>query len=159
MNIQNDIQLDIATGVSRKTKTWKNKTVKWSELVDRLATTTRTPETVAEYKAMSRDRQSEIKDVGGFVGGYCNNGSRSDIRHRSILCLDADFADADLWPDWELLYGNAAAVYSTHKHTDTQQRLRLVIPLARNVNPDEYQAIGLQTSSVCPTIAPISQAA
>lgn len=147
MNIKHDIQLDIATGVSRKTKTWKNKTVKWSELVDRLATTTRTPETVAEYKAMSRDRQSEIKDVGGFVGGYCNNGSRSDIRHRSILCLDADFADADLWPDWELLYGNAAAVYSTHKHTDTQQRLRLVIPLARNVNPDEYQAIGRKVAA------------
>jgi hypothetical protein len=66
---------------------------------------------------MSRDRQSDIKDVGGFVGGYCNNGSRSDVRHRSVVCLDADFADADLWTDWGLLYGNAAAVYSTHKHT------------------------------------------
>ena len=142
MTVQHDKALDVALGNSRKTKTWKNKTLTWSELLDRLANTTRTPETVAEYKAMSRDRQSDIKDVGGFVGGYCNNGSRSDVRHRSILCLDADFADAELWPDWELLYGYAAAVYSTHKHTPEKPRLRLVIPLARNVDGDEYQAIG-----------------
>lgn len=142
MDIKNDMALDIALGNSRKTKSWKNRPIKWSELLDRLAKETRTPETVAEYKAMSRNQQSEIKDVGGFVGGYCNNGSRSDIRHRSLLCLDADFADAELWPDWQLLYGNAAAVYSTHKHTPEKPRLRLVIPLARNVTPDEYQAIG-----------------
>ena len=140
--IKHDKALDVALGISRKTKTWQNKTVKWSELLTRLSTTTKTPETVAEYKAMSRNQQSDIKDVGGFVGGYCNNGSRSDIRFRSILCLDADFADGDLWPDWELLYGNAAAVYSTHKHTPEKPRLRLVIPLSRNVDPDEYQAIG-----------------
>ena len=142
MKVQHDKALEIATGNSRKTKTWKNKTVQWSELLERLTKETRTPETVAEYKAMSRNQQSDIKDVGGFVGGYCNNGSRSDIRFRSVLCLDADFADDDLWPDWELLYGNAAAVYSTHKHTPEAPRLRLVVPLARNVSPDEYQAIG-----------------
>ena len=140
--LKHDKELDIATGVSRKTKTWKNKRFKWSELLGRLEKTTRTAETVAEYKAMNRDQQSDIKDVGGFVGGYCNNGSRSDIAFRSLLCLDADFADAELWPDWELLYGNAAAIYSTHKHTTKQPRLRLVVPLTRNVTPDEYQAIG-----------------
>ena len=142
MTVKHDKALDVATGNSRKTKTWKNKTLRWSELLDRLKSTTRTPETMAEYKNMSRDQQSDIKDVGGFVGGYCNNGIRSDIRHRSILCLDADFADADLWPDWGLLYGNAAAIYSTHKHTTAKPRLRLVVPLARDVEPDEYQAIG-----------------
>ena len=147
MTITHDKQLDIATGVSRKTKTWKNKPATWSELLARLSQTTRTPETVAEYKAMSHDKQSDIKDVGGFVGGYCNNGSRSDIRHRSVLCLDADFADAELWPDWELLYGNAAAIYSTHKHTPSKQRLRLVVPLARNVTPEEYQAIGRRVAA------------
>lgn len=145
--LKHDKELDIATGVSRKTKTWKNKPIKWSELLSRLEKTTRTPETVAEYKAMTRDQQSDIKDVGGFVGGYCNNGSRSDIRFRSLLCLDADFADAELWPDWELLYGNAAALYSTHKHTEKQPRLRLVIPLSRNVSPDEYQAIGRRVAA------------
>lgn len=147
MNVTHDKALDIALGISRKTKTWKNRTMQWSELLDRLDRVTRTPETVAEYKAMGRNQQSEIKDVGGFVGGYCNNGSRSDIRFRSVLCLDADYADADLWPDWERLYGNAAAIYSTHKHTPSKQRLRLVVPLARNVTPDEYQAIGRRVAA------------
>ena len=147
MNIQHDKALDVALGNSRKTKKWKNKPMQWSELLDRLGKTTRTSETMAEYKAMTKDRQSDVKDVGGFVGGYCNNGSRTDIRHRSMLCLDADFADAELWPDWEMLYGNAAAVYSTHKHTTAKPRLRLVIPLSRNVDPEEYQAIGLRVAS------------
>ena len=148
MTVQYDKALGIALGNSRKTKTWKNRTMQWSELIDRMATPTRTPETVAEYKAMGRGQQSDIKDVGGFVGGYCNNGSRSDIRFRSILCLDADFADVELWPDWELLYGYAAAVYSTHKHTPEKPRLRLVVPLSRDVSPDEYQAIGRKVASV-----------
>ena len=145
--LRHDKALDVALGNSRKTKTWKNRPIQWSDLLERLSQTTRTPETVAEYKAMSRDKQSDIKDVGGFVGGYCNNGSRSDIRHRSILCLDADFADEELWPDWELIFGCAAAVYSTHKHTPEKPRLRLVIPLSRNVTPDEYQAIGRRVAA------------
>lgn len=147
MTLKNDKALDVALGNSRKAKVWKNKPILWSELLDRLATTTRTPETMAEYKAMSRSQQSEIKDVGGFVGGYCNNGSRSDIRHRSILCLDADYADGELWDDWGLLYGNAAVIYSTHKHTPEKPRLRLVVPLSRDVTPDEYQAIGRRVAA------------
>ena len=147
MIIQYDKALDVALGNSRKTKKWKNRPMQWSELLDRLSKTTRTSETMAEYKAMTKDQQSEVKDVGGFVGGYCNDGSRTDIRHRSMICLDADFADADLWPDWEMLYGNAAAIYSTHKHTAAKPRLRLVVPLSRNVDPEEYQAIGLRLAS------------
>lgn len=147
MDIQHDKALDVAVGNSRKTKTWKNKPMQWSALLDRMERVTRTPETVAEYKAMNRERQSEVKDVGGFVGGYCNNGNRSDIRHRSILCLDADFATTTLWDDWTLLFGNAGAVYSTHKHTAEKPRLRLVVPLARNVNPEEYQAIGRRVAA------------
>lgn len=142
MQIEYDRALDVALGNSRKTKKWKNRTMAWSELLDRFAVTTRTPETVAEYKAMSRSQQADRKDVGGFVGGYCANGSRSNVTKRSLVCLDADFADAELWDDWGLLYGNAAAIYSTHKHTPEKQRLRLVIPLTREITPDEYPAIG-----------------
>ncbi len=142
MNVQYDKKLDIALGNSRKTKTWKNRPMQWSELLERMSKTVRTSETVAEYKAMTRDQQSERKDQGGFVGGYCNEGSRSNVRFRSVLCLDADFADHDLWSDWCMFYGNAGAVYSTHKHTPEKPRLRLVVPLSRDVDPEEYQAIG-----------------
>lgn len=147
-DIRHTRALDVALGNNRKTKKWKNKQLQWSELLARLKQVTRTPETVAEYKAMSRDKQAAIKDVGGFVGGYCEDGRRTNIAHRSVLCLDADYADAELWPDWELIYGSAAAVYSTHKHTPDKPRLRLVIPLARDVTPDEYQAIGRRVAAV-----------
>ena len=63
MNIKYDKILDVATANSRKAKVWKNKQIPWSEMLARMEHTTRTPETVAEYKAMSRDQQSEIKDV------------------------------------------------------------------------------------------------
>ena len=142
MTVANNPSLDVAVGISRKTKTWKNKKMEWSELLDRLSKTTRTQETVAEYRAMSKSQQSDIKDVGGFVGGYLNNGSRTDVRFRSVLCLDADFGDSQIWTDWQTFYGYAAAIYSTHKHTPEKPRLRLVVPLARNVTPEEYQAIG-----------------
>lgn len=147
LNVQNDKTLDIAVGNSRKTKMWKNRTIAWSELLQRFVKPTVTPETMAEYRAMSREDQSQRKDVGGFVGGYCNNGSRSDVRHRSILCLDADYADDELWSDWELL-GYVGAMYSTHKHTPEKPRLRLVVPLARNVDPEEYQAVGRRIAAM-----------
>ena len=39
MTVQFDKALDIALGNSRKAKTWKNKPVRWAELLDRLSTT------------------------------------------------------------------------------------------------------------------------
>lgn len=142
MQVKNDRALSIATGTGRWTKKWKNTTILWSDLLDRLSRFVVTNETVAQYKAMGKHRQSEVKDVGAFVGGYCKNGDRTSTTQRSCLCLDADYADDDLWPDWELMYGCAAAIYSTHKHTPEAPRLRLVIPLSRDVDPDEYVAIG-----------------
>lgn len=147
MEIKNNPQLDIAVANSRKAKKWRNGKTSWAEILDRLSETTVTPETAADYKKMPRERQAEIKDVGAFVGGYCNQGSRSHIRHRSILALDADYAGPELWSDYCMIYGNAAAEYSTHKHSDEAPRLRLVIPLSRNVSPDEYEAVGRRVAA------------
>ena len=146
MTLEHDRALQIALGTGRKTKKWKNRTMLWSELLDHLSRFVVTNETVAQYKAMSRG-QAEVKDVGGFVGGYCKDGSRKQVTSRSVLCLDADYADGNLWADWQLLKGEAAAIYSTHKHTPEAPRLRLVIPLARDVSPDEYAAIGRRVAA------------
>lgn len=142
-----DRLLDIATGNSRKTKKWRNKQILWSDLTERLKNVTKTSETMAEYAKMSRDRQSAVKDVGGFVGGYCRDGNRTAVEHRSMLTLDADYADSGIWEDWQLLYGYAAALYSTHKHRPESPRLRIVIPLIRDVDPDEYQAVARRVAS------------
>lgn len=144
MVINNDKALDIATGASRSTLIWRNKQMQWSELLDRLSSYTRTQETVEEFHAMTKTEQSRIKDVGGFVGGYCNDGRRLrlTIRHRSMITLDGDYADPDLWDKFCSMFPYASAAYSTHKHTPEKNRVRYLIPLSRNVSPDEYQAIG-----------------
>ena len=54
--------------------------------------------------------------------------------------LDADFIKGDFGRR-SLVFDNACLVYSTHKHSSSTPRLRLIIPLARPVSPEEYVAV------------------
>lgn len=138
-----DGSFDIATGRSRKETHWRNREMLWSEFLKRVRNTHRTAETINEYMAEKKPRQDEIKDVGGFVGGYVNGGRRKsgNITHRQLITLDIDFPDGNVWEDFTMLYANAAAIYSTHKHTPEHPRLRLILPLDRPVSRDEYVPI------------------
>ena len=142
--IKYDGQIAIATASNKMAKTWKNKMLLWSELVDKLSNTTRTPETVTDFKKMSKADRDNLKDVGGFVGGTLKNGRRltQNVQSRTLLTLDLDYVQGNIWESIELLYDFSVCMYSTHTHTPDNQRLRLVIPLSRPVLPDEYQAIG-----------------
>ena len=53
LKIKHDMKLLAAVGKSRMAKSWHNREILWSELLDKLSTTTRTRETVTEYAAMS----------------------------------------------------------------------------------------------------------
>ncbi|MBS1776019.1 MAG: hypothetical protein JSS64_07035 [Bacteroidetes bacterium] len=143
INIQHNGTIDIALGKNRKETSWRNKEILWSELVERLSETHRTAETHAEYVAAKKSRQDEIKDIGGFVGGYLTGGRRKpgNVLHRQLVTLDADFATQGMWDDFILQYGCAGLMYSTHKHTPEHPRFRVIIPLDRPVMPDEYIAI------------------
>lgn len=143
MQVKHDRKLLIAIGRSRKASQWQNREMMWSEFLDKLATTTRTRETVTDYAAMSKADRDTVKDVGGFVGGYLKNGRRNNasVVNRCMLCLDADNADPGLMDDLDMTFINAYALYSTHSHTAERMRLRLIIPLTRTVTPDEYAAV------------------
>ena len=52
MQVKHDRKLLIAVGRSRKSSQWQNKEMLWSEFLDKLSTTTRTRESVADYAAM-----------------------------------------------------------------------------------------------------------
>lgn len=144
LKLKNDGQVAIATGKSRFEKNWKNKKILWSNLVARLKNPVTTQETYAEYKKLGKPEQDQIKDVGGFVGGNLSGGNRKagSVATRQILTLDADFAPVDFFEGLELLADYACCVYSTHKHSPETPRYRLLIPLDREVTPDEYEAIG-----------------
>lgn len=143
IKISHDGSLDIAVGKSRRETHWKNKQFLWSTLVNRLSETHRTHESAAEYLAMKKEDQDKIKDVGGFVGGFLTGGRKKagSVLHRQLVTLDIDFANADFWDDFSLVYSCSAALYSTHSHTPEKPRLRLLIPLDREVTPEEYEAI------------------
>ena len=144
ISLQYDGLLVVSVGKNRKTRTWKRKTVRWSQVVTRLADTKRTSETQAEFIRLPKSKQDEIKDIGGFVGGELKEGRRTAqaMGNRQLVTLDADFADVGLWDAIPMLFGDyAICCYSTHKHTMEKPRLRLVVPLDRPVTPDEYQAI------------------
>lgn len=139
-----DRELDIAVGRSRTEKKWQNKKMLWSDFVDQVRETHRTAETHNEYMAAKKVRQDEIKDVGGFVGGYLSQGARKadTVLHRSVVSLDIDHAkDTEVLNTLDMLYGCAAVLYSTHKHTPETPKLRLIIPLDADVFCEEYEAI------------------
>ena len=138
-----DHVLNIAVGKSRFEKSWKNKKITWENLVGKLSETHRTHETHTEYMKMSKANQDNIKDVGAFVGGHLKGGKRrkGHVISRSIITLDADYAPINLWQDAKLISDFAMCCYSTHKHTSNKPRLRFIVPLERDVDPEEYEAV------------------
>lgn len=133
----------IAVGNSRKDKVWKNIEITWEEFLKRVKNTRRTAETIAEFRNLPKNKQDELKDVGGFVGGKLKEGRRKNgyVEYRSMLTLDMDYADKDFWETFTILFDFTCCVYSTRKHTAEKPRLRLIIPLLRTVTAEEYAAV------------------
>lgn len=145
-----DGTLDFATGMGAKSKIWKNKKFKWSDLVARLREEHKTTETLKEFILATKEEQLKIKDVGGYVGGYLRNGRRNpeNVVHRQLLTLDIDFAHKDFWLDYCLQFDNAAVLHATHKHCESSPRYRLIMPLSRECTPDEYVATARQIAGL-----------
>ena len=141
--LNNDFSIDLATAHSRIAKKWRNRHWLWSELLQRCSETKRTGETAAEYARMSKEEQSNVKDVGGFVGGYLSGGIRknANVMYRTVATLDIDYGTVNVWDDFTMAFGFAAMIYSTHKHSSKTPRYRLVFPLSRQVSPAEYEPL------------------
>ena len=143
IRVKHNPRIWIAEGASRYAADWKNKELRWSQLLARLQVPTVTQEAQAEYFKMKKDEQDKIKDVGGFVGGTLAGGRRKSetVQKRYLLTFDLDFAPADFVEQMQLDAPYAWAIYSTHKHTTEAPRMRLIAPLSRAVDPEEYEAI------------------
>jgi len=124
-------------------KNWNFTEMELEDFRDRISKTIRTSETMDQYRKLSKAKQDDIKDVGGFVLGTLKDGLRrkDHVLTRSGLTLDMDYAEPDSIEQLEMLFSNLCYIYSTHKHTSERPRLRLIIPLKREVSPDEYTAI------------------
>lgn len=135
--------MKISYGNSRTETHWKNSDISWDDLKARVSTTQRTTETIEEYRKMTKAQQSDVKDIGGFVGGHLKNGRRKkgNVLCRSMLALDMDFGRPGIWDDVIAKLPYRCLAYSTHKHTPENPRLRLIIPLTREITEAEYPAV------------------
>ncbi|WP_369473342.1 hypothetical protein [Secundilactobacillus kimchicus] len=145
-----DRDVNLAVGQSRTEKKWHNETMRWSEFVDRLSRPTVTQETYDRFMKLGKAKRDEVKDVGGYVGGFLKEGRRKadKVQSRSLITLDADFATSDMWDEIQLLFDNAIAVYSTHSHGPGHTRLRLIIPMSRIVTAEEYQPVARKVAQI-----------
>lgn len=134
--------LTIATAERVNARKWYNRSVTYEYLLEKLRTTARTMETAAEYKEMKSADKLLAKDHGGFVGGSVLDKTRDakHIEYRSMLTLDADSAEPGIV---EKLKNAKVAltVYSTHGHTPEAPRVRVIVPLTRDISPEEYNAV------------------
>lgn len=142
----NDPMLKIAVCNHRNNSKYKNQEKPWSYIKDRNRRPIRTTETAEEYPRLPKEKRDELKDHGGFVGGWLKGGVRKNgnVISRCIGALDADNIGADddfLGITRKALEGVEYFIYSTHKHCPEAPRYRIVILFDREVSEDEYPAL------------------
>jgi hypothetical protein len=115
-----------SSGRSRTTASW-NATGphSWSEFV----------------VSLNPEHPDSTKEIRPYVGGTLVNGRRTarTVDKRFILTLDADYADEDFLLDVVDTITSPYLIHTTWRHTDTDPRYRLIIPLDRAVTPMEYE--------------------
>lgn len=133
----------ISVGTFNGSKNWKKELISFEDLCARLSSTIRTPETVMEYKQFSREERDKTKDKGGFVGGELSGKQRlkKDILYRSILTFDVDSAKLDFLEKYKSRTKYKTFIYTTHSHRPDAPRLRLIVPLTRNIDAEEFNAV------------------
>lgn len=144
-------ELDISFGKHRADTNWKPEYLSWDEFVDRLRKVRRTSETMAQYDKTHNIGRGKIKDGPAFVGGLVRGGRRKkeNVDTRSLITLDVDHADEHFFAAVEIvLLGYAYLIYSTHSHRANKPKYRLIIPMDRSMNPDEYAAASRMTADM-----------
>lgn len=146
-----DLAVNVAIGSSAQSKSWETIQIPWPKLVKAFSKTKRTNESFSDYKLLNKASRSRIKDVGGFMGGSLSGPRRLNeaVTKRSLITLDFDGPDGsgmrmsldDLINKYTQKFNNEAAFYTTHTHEGEAPRVRLIIPMAMELDPCQYDAI------------------
>jgi len=92
------------------------------------------------------DKPAASKEVRPYVGGTLQHGRRTirTVEQRYFLTLDADYADVFFPADAGLLLEDTPyLLHTTWRHLQGEYgyRYRLIIPLSRGVEPNEYKEL------------------
>ena len=135
--------IEIAVAFTAEAKAWKNKKISWPDFVDKLRKPIVKDIAFKQFKALSKKEAAVYKDVGGYVGGYLRAGKRSpaNVSYRQLLTLDIDFGTLDFWEAFAFVYSCEAVIHGTISNEEAAPRYRLLLPLSRECNADEYTAV------------------
>lgn len=140
-----DLKIRIATIEKGDRGRSTNKKITWGDLRGRLGMPlVDKKRTLEEFLALHIDKQNKLKDVGSFVGGPFKDGIRKldHLIQRSIVTLDIDSAKPKQikYLKNELSEVNELEFFgsTTRKHTKEAPRWRLVFPLTRPLEVEEY---------------------
>ncbi|MBG9989008.1 hypothetical protein HZY88_08475 [Aerococcaceae bacterium DSM 111176] len=133
---------------------YTNELITWNDFVERFRNPIKTYETLKEYhEELAKAEQTTVKDKAGvFVGGWLEveqeesnlHRTNENILYRTLLTLDYDNATPALIEKLiDDLYDeeHSFIMYSTHSHTKAKPAIRVLIPLSREVNAREHEAI------------------
>lgn len=111
----------------------------------------RTKETVLEYQKGSKAFRDKIKDQGGFIMGESKENRRDKMAliSRNMITLDLDYCPPNILEILQEKVDNKKLpfrffIYSTHSHTREKPRLRLIVPLQKDIDVVEYEPIALR---------------
>lgn len=141
----NDRKITISTAGNRWSENWQPQTITITELINKVSTPLRGKEALATYLNMKKSQQDNLKDVGGFVGGYLSGRRKKGcVKGRDIITLDLDNcppeSTASIIQRVSSL-GMGYIIYSTRKHSPAAPRLRVMAVTDRTMIPDEYEPI------------------
>lgn len=148
-------ELELPIGVGRRHRGQvRNEVWTWARLVEKLSAAEVGRETLAEYRAMDKEQQLALKNVGFFVAGHCRDGIRrkENVESRSLICLDFDdvpeaFYNA-LREGESGLSGVELFWHTTRKHSVPDSiRLRVIVPLAETIEPVAYEPVARMVAS------------
>ena len=136
-------KLSFCFGSSRQAAAWHPARLTLEELWARLETPLRTPETTEQYHRMKKGEKDVIKDKGGLLAGTLKGTRRkkSAVLSRSMITLDCDKLNPAFFDEYEFLNRYFSIVYTTHSHLPEAPRARVLVPLTRDVTPEEYNAV------------------
>ena len=150
-------ELAFCLGNSRAALVWHPGKMTMDALWEKLQNPIRTAETAAEYHAMKKSERDAVKDKGGFFAGTLKGTRRkaTEVISRSMITLDHDRLKPGCFDAFA--FKHCAIVYTTHSHIPEAPRARILVPLTRDVTPDEYNAIaryladeiGMDTVDLC----------
>ncbi|MFF5993957.1 hypothetical protein AAGS61_04230 [Lysinibacillus sp. KU-BSD001] len=151
--MQYNRELTISAAGNRKAMKWIAQKIQWVQLIEKLKAPVRGTETLNDYLKLPKSQQDELKDVGGFVGGWLRDDRRktSNVLGRDLVTLDLDNIPSggtqDVLRRLEGL-GCAYVTYSTRKHSEFKPRLRVIVPTDRTMGSDEYEPTARKLASL-----------